>query len=173
RPSTVRQLFLPAQTTETPLSFYGMLLGGYNRQNGQSGLFQSPSFGPWILLQLNRRFLLEVNFDIGTSDISLGQAQLDWYLTNNLTLSAGRFLTPIGSFNERISPEWINKLPDIPIMFRQVVPQTSTDGVQFRGSRYLGALPIKMEYSFYGGNGFQLPQTPTTLTPVADLQGLT
>ena len=58
-------------------------------------------------------------------------------------------------------------------MFRQVVPLTSTDGVQFRGSRYLGALPIKMEYSFYGGNGFQLPQKPTTLTTVADLQGLT
>jgi hypothetical protein len=53
------------------------------------------------------------------------------------------------------------------------VPQTSTDGLQLRGSKYLGALPIKMEYSGYLGNGFQLTQKPTTLTPVADLEGLT
>jgi hypothetical protein len=172
-PYTVRELFLPTQTNETPLAIYGQLLGGYSKQSGRTGFFQSPSLGPWFLLQLNNRFLLEANFDITPNAISLGQGQLDWYLNNAMTLVAGRFLTPIGTFNERLSPEWINKLPDIPIMFRQVVPLTSTDGVQLRGSRYLGPFPVKLEYSLYGGNGFQLVQRPTTLTPVADLQGIT
>jgi hypothetical protein len=172
-PYTARELFLPTQTNETPFSIYGQLLGGYSKQNGQTGVWQSPEIGPWFLLQLNNRFLFSANFDIGVNSISLGQAQADWYITNYLTLTAGRFLTPIGSFNERLSPEWIDKLPDIPVMFYQVLPQTSTDGVQLRGSKYLGALPIKMEYSGYLGNGFQLTQKPTTLTPVADLEGLT
>ena len=59
-PYTARELFLPTQTNETPLAFYGTLLGGYNRQNGQSGLWESPEFSPFLLLQLNRRFLFEV-----------------------------------------------------------------------------------------------------------------
>ena len=172
-PYTAKELFLPTQTNETPLAIYGQILGGYRRQNGQAGLFQSPSFGPWILLQLNNRFLLEVNFDITSGGVGIGQVQLDWFLNNYLTLSAGRFLTPIGSFNERLSPEWINKLPDAPIMFNQVLPGTSTDGIQLRGSRYLGRLPAKLEYSLYGGNGFQLPQTPKGLTQVSDFQNLT
>jgi hypothetical protein len=174
-PYTARELFLPTQTNETPLSIYGQILGGYSKFNGQTGIFQSPSYGPWFLLQLNNKFLLEVNLDLSTSGVEFGQAQVDWFVNNNLTVVAGRYLTPIGSFNERISPEWINKLPDIPIMFNQVIPQSSTDGIQLRGSRYLGGLPYKLEYSAYLGNGFQLAQTPKAgqLTPVADLNGIT
>jgi hypothetical protein len=172
-PYTARELFLPAEANETPLSIYGEILGGYNKQNGQSGLFQSPTFAPWFLLQLNKKFLLEVNTGVSTSGIGLGQAQVDYFATDWLTIVAGRYLTPIGSFNERLSPEWINKLPDIPVMFREVVPQTATDGIQFRGSKYLGALPFKLEYSLYTGNGFQLGQKPTNLTQVANLQRIT
>lgn len=172
-PYTARELFLPTQANETPLAIYGQIVGGYSKQNGRSGLFGSPVFGPWFLLQLNNKFLLEVNLDFSTSGVGIGQAQLDWFLADWLTLSAGRFLTPIGSFNERLGPEWINKLPDIPVMFRQVVPLTSTDGLQLRGARYLGDLPLKVEYSAYAGNGFQFAQRPTALTQVADIQGLT
>jgi hypothetical protein len=169
-PYTARELFLPTQTNETPLSIYGQILGGYSKINGQSGLFQSPSFSPFILLQLNQKFLMEVSFDVGTAGFGMRQAQMDWFVKDWLTVSAGRFLTPIGSFNERLYREWINKLPDIPLMFRQVVPLTSTDGLQLRGSRYLGGLPLKLEYSIYAGNGFQLSQKPP---PVGDLQRLT
>ncbi len=172
-PYTARELFLPTESNETPLSIYGQIMGGYSKQNGQSGLFRSPVFDPWFLIQLNKKFLLEVNMQFSTLGFGLPQAQVDYFATDWLTAVAGRFLTPIGSFNERLSPEWINKLPDIPIMFRQVVPLSSTDGIQFRGSRYLGALPLKMEYSLYTGNGFEFASKPSTLTPVANLQGLT
>jgi hypothetical protein len=170
-PYTARELFLPGQTNETPVSIYGQIVGGYNKFNGQTGTFLSPEVDPWILVQLNNKFLLEMNFYIGTTSIDLTQAQVDWFVGNNLTVSAGRFLTPIGAFNERLSPQWINKLPDNPIMFNQVIPLTSTDGIQLRGSKYLGSLPFKLEYSAYLGDGFQLTQQPTAgqLNRVADL----
>ena len=172
-PFTAREYFFPTETNETPLAIYGQIAGGYRKQNGRNGLFQSPSFDPWFLLQLNKRFLLSVNPYVFSSGIAHGQAQVDYYATDWLTVTVGRFLTPIGSFNERLSPQWINKLPDIPVMFRQVVPLTSTDGIQLRGSRYLGGLPLKLEYSLYVGNGFEFATKPTTITPVANLQALT
>jgi hypothetical protein len=174
-PYTARELFLPTQTNETPLSLYGYIVGGYSKFNGQTGIWQSPSYNPWFLLQLNNKFLLEVNLGFTTSGVGVGQSQVDWFVNNNLTVVAGRFLTPIGSFNERISPQWINKLPDNPVMFNQVIPLTSTDGIQLRGSRYLGGLPYKLEYSAYLGNGFQLaqPLKAGQLTTVSDLGRIT
>jgi hypothetical protein len=174
-PYTARELFLPSQTNETPLSIYGYMVGGYSKFNGQTGIWQSPSYNPWFLLQLNNKFLLDVNLGLTTSGVTLNQGQVDWFVNNSLTVTAGRFLTPIGSFNERISPQWINKLPDNPIMFNQVIPLTSTDGVQLRGSRYLGGLPYKLEYSAYLGNGFQLtePLKAGQLTTVSDLGRIT
>jgi hypothetical protein len=174
-PYTARELFLPTQTNETPLSIYGYIVGGYSKFNGQTGIWQSPSYNPWFLLQLNNKFLLGVNLGLTTSGVNLDQAQVDWFVTNSLTVSAGRFLTPIGSFNERLSPQWINKLPDNPIMFNQVIPLTSTDGIQLRGSRYLGGLPYKLEYSAYLGDGFQLaqPLKPGQVNVVSDLGRIT
>jgi hypothetical protein len=174
-PYTARELFLPTQTNETPLSIYGYTVGGYNRFNGQSGSWQSPAFNPWFLVQLNHKFLLEVNLGITTEGFGVSQSQVDWFVNNSLTVVAGRFLTPIGAFNERLSAQWINKLPDNPIMFNQVIPLTSTDGIQLRGSRYLGGLPYKLEYSGYLGNGFQLtqPLKAGQLTNVADLGRIT
>jgi len=88
----------------------------------------------------------------------------------SVSVVGGRFITPIGFFNERLNHEWINRLPDEPLMFRQVSPQISTDGFEIRGGAYLFGSPVKMEYMFYGGNGFQIqPGAPPGLTDVADL----
>ena len=171
-PAQLKQLFLPSGTNETPLSIYGQILGSYTKFNGQNGSFASPSIGPWFLIQLNKKFLLEANFDISNAGVSLPQAHLDWFVGNSFKIMAGRFLTPIGFFNERLGAEWINKLPDVPLMFNQVSPATSTDGLQIRGSSYIAGSPLKLEYSGYFGNGFQLAQRPTNLTQTADLQGI-
>src|SRR5262249_60546661 len=100
-------------------------------------------------------------------------AQVDWFVTDWLTVVAGRFITPIGFFNERLNHEWINKLPDVPLMFRQVSPLVNTDGIQLRGAFYPTSLPVKVEYSIYGGNGYQLTATPTGIGGVADLEAIT
>jgi hypothetical protein len=171
-PATLKELFLPTRPNETALSIYGQLFGGYQEINGRPGKFLTPDFAPYFLLQLNDHFLLEANVDITRAGIDVPTAQADWIVSDWLTVVAGRYLTPIGFFNERINHEWINKLPDVPLMFRQVSPLISTDGLQLRGAAYLGCSPVKIEYSLYGGNGLQLANAPTTLTQAADLGAL-
>jgi hypothetical protein len=171
-PSNLKELFSPFTNNETELSIYGQLLGTYTKFNGQNGNFGGSQLGPWLLLQLNKKFLLECNFDITPSGIEMPQLHLDWFVGHNVKIMAGRFLTPIGFFNERLGPEWINKLPDQPLMFNQVSPLTSTDGLQLRGANYLFGSPIKMEYTGYFGNGFQLAQKASNLTQVADFESI-
>jgi hypothetical protein len=156
------------------LSIYGHLVENFHQFNGKAGVFESPDLAPFLLLQLNDRFLLEFDFDINNSGIAgVGTAQVDWILTDWLTLVTGRYITPIGYFSERLSHEWINLLPDVPLMFRQVSPLISTDGIQLRGAAYLGCSPIKLEYSLYGGNGLRAAAPPASLNDVANLLNIT
>ena len=173
-PAPLKELFLPSGTNETPLSIYGQFLTNYHQFNGSPGRFESADFSPYFLLTLNDRFLLAASLDISSSgDVELGEAQVNWLASDCATVVAGRYLTPIGFFNERLNHEWINKLPDPALMFRQVSPLIATNGLEIRGATYLGCSPIKMEYSLYGGNGFQLSEAPGSLNDIADLGTLT
>ena len=172
-PAPLKELFLPTQTNETPLSIYGQFLDGYHQFDGQAGHFESPDFSPYFLLQLNEHFLLAASIDINNAGVGVGEAQVNWILSDHITLVGGRYITPIGFFNERINHEWINKLPDPPLMFRQVSPMISTDGVELRGGMYIGDSPVKLEYMVYGGNGFELSGPPGSLNDVADLGTIT
>src|SRR5262249_39465666 len=172
-PAPLKELFLPSGTNETPVSIYGQLLVNYHQFNARVGQFETPDFAPYFLLRLNDCFLLEANIDINNAGVSVAEAQVDWFVTDWLTVVAGRFITPIGFFNERLNHEWINKLPDVPLMFRQVSPLVNTDGIQLRGAFYPTSLPVKVEYSIYGGNGYQLTATPTGGGGVADLDAIT
>src|SRR5262249_26078582 len=96
-------------------------------------------------------------------------AQADFIVSDCLTAVAGRFRVPFGFFNERLHPAWINKLPDFPLMFRQVSPADfSLNGVQLRGATYLGCSPVKLEYAFYAANGSSLAYD-AELTALANL----
>jgi hypothetical protein len=172
-PSFLKELFLPSGTNESPLSIYGQFLMNYTQINEKAGQFSTPDFAPYFLLKLNEQFFLEANIDISNAGVAVSEAQVDWIVCDWLTIVAGRYITPIGFFNERLNHEWINRLPDVPIMFQQAAPLIDTDGIQFRGSTYLGCTPVKLEYSLYGGNGFQFATAPTTFSAVADLNGLT
>jgi hypothetical protein len=79
------------------------------------------------------------------------------YLVNDyVTLGAGKFLTPFGTFSERLHPAWINKLPDAPLPFGHdgLVPGSSI-GFDIRGG-----FPIlqasKINYALYLSNGPRL-----------------
>jgi hypothetical protein len=176
-PAALKELFLGSRNNETPLSIYGSFVENYSQPNGRNGTFGTPDFAPYFLLQLNEQFLLAANIDISNNGVSVGEAQVDWLVADWMTVVLGRFLTPIGFFNERLNHEWINRLPDVPLMFRQVVPLLSTDGLMVRGGVYLFGSPVKIEYALYGGNGAQAtagpPPGPTTYSEAVDLQGIT
>ena len=172
-PATLKELFLPMRTNETPLSIYGTFIENYKQFNAKPGAFTTPDFAPFFFLQLNDQVLLAANIDITNAGVSVGEAQVNWFATDWLTVVLGRYLTPIGYFNERLNHEWINRLPDVPLMFRQVSPLTSTDGIMLRGAAYICCTPVKMEYEVYGGNALQTGTVPTTVGQVADLQNIT
>ncbi len=173
-PAALKELFDTNYNHETPLSIYAQMLAGYNKQNGQNGNFSTMQFSPAFLIQLNKRFLVEASVDINNNfGTNIGNASIDVLLNKWMTLQFGRFITPIGQFNLWYNHEWVNRLPDPPLMFNQVSPQTSTDGLQLSGSTYLGASPLKFTYQLYFGNGFQVSAKPTNYNQSADLAYMT
>src|SRR5262249_16610485 len=148
--------FLPNRTNETPFSVYGTLVGGYQLfpHNPGEGQFFFDAIEPILLLQLNDHILLESELEFGTHDVAVGYAQADFIVNDWLTIVAGRYFGPVGFFNERLHPDWINKMPDFPLMMRQAsLADFSLNGMQARGGTYLFCTPVKMDYSFYVANG--------------------
>jgi hypothetical protein len=179
-PSQLGELFLGSGTNESPLSIYGALAFGYTKilgdpttaANGAGrpstpGGFYFGEFTPDFLLKLNDWILLEAEIGIGSDgSVSAGSfAQADFFVNDWLTIIAGRFVTPIGWYNERLNNPWINKLPvdapgSAPLLWLQVLPPFSSLGVQAQGAFYLGCSPLKLEYNAYVTNGLNL--TPAT-----------
>jgi hypothetical protein len=172
-PAPLKELFDPSYNNETPLSIYGALVDDYHQFHPERwGVFSTPTFSTFFLLTLNERIFLEANVDLRATGVDVPWAQMDFWLTDWLTFVVGRYLVPIGFYNERLAFEWGNKLPDDPLMFHQVSPLASTDGVQFRGATYLGCSPVKLEYALWFGNGMELSSAPAALADLADLDVL-
>lgn len=74
-------------------------------------------------------------------------AQLDYIANPYLTVTAGRFLTPFGIFNERLYPVWIRFLQPDPLTLP--INTAPSDGVMFRGGFPLNER-ANMNYALYG-----------------------
>jgi hypothetical protein len=195
-PAPLKELFLPSGTNETPLSIYGALAFGYSRIIGDSttaangagrpstpGGFYFGEFTPDFLLKLNDWIFLEAEIGIGSNgSVSAGSfAQADFFVNDWLTIIAGRFVAPIGWYNERLNNPWINKLPadapgSAPLLWLQVLPAFSLLGVEAQGSFYLGCSPVKLEYNAYISNGLNVtPATAgmPTINELANLENMT
>jgi hypothetical protein len=191
-PAQLKELFLPSGNNETPLSIYGSLSFGYSKiigdpttaANGAGrpptpGGFYFGEFTPDFLLKLNDWIFLEAELGIGSNGtVSAGSfAQADFFVNDWLTVIAGRFVAPIGWYNERINTPWINKLPadapgSAPLPWLQVLPPFSILGAQATGAFYLGCTPIKMEYAAYVGNGLNLTPAAAGAPTVNELANL-
>ncbi len=119
-------------------------------------------FVPIFLYQVGEKFLVEVELEFEFEDDELETeveyAQIDWLANDYLTVVAGKYLTPFGSFIERLHPAWINKLPTFPLPYQHgqsVVPFSQT-GLQLRGGVPLGDGLKRFTYSAYVSNGFQV-----------------
>jgi hypothetical protein len=199
-PAPLKDLFLPSGNSETALSIYGTLAVGYSKiigdsntsANGTTGGVPTPrphtfggfyygEFTPDFFLKLNDWVLLEAEIAVGAATTTVGAfAQADFFLTDWLTVTAGRFVAPIGWYNLRINNPWVNKLPSDapgsgPLLWQQVLPAFSLLGLQAEGSFYLGCSPIKLDYTFYVSNGLNLTPAAAgmpTLTELANLENM-
>lgn len=175
-PAYLKELYFASGTNESPLSVYNTLEAGWTYLPGQQhgpGQFEFGEYSPVFLLQLNNQFLFEAELEFrGSGEVEVGYAQLDWIVTDWLTSVTGRYLTPIGFFNERLHTPWINKMPDFPLMMQTVsLADFSLNGAQLRGAKYLFGSPLKVEYSVYAANGLGTPGAGA-LTDWADLGAL-
>ena len=75
----------------------------------------------------------------GSTLFDLGYANMVYMLRPNVIFTAGKFLTPIGQFNERFHPSWINPLPVNPLGMGHGGPLPAAElGIQVRGGLQAG-----------------------------------
>jgi hypothetical protein len=112
-------------------------------------------YGYKDLLLLESEFEFEVGED-GETETTLEYLSIDWFINDYMALVAGKFLSPLGQFQQNLHPGWINKLPTAPVGFRhdQAVPSAEV-GVQLRGGFSVPGFndTALMNYAVYVGNG--------------------
>jgi len=121
--------------------FLGATQGGVN--------FYQPVVAPVLAVPLGENWLIESRADLrgfvsredGTTGPYQGQffdtleyLQIDYNASSRLTITAGRFLTPFGIFNERLSAIWINKFQDAPVIAAIGTSEGYSDGFMVRGA---------------------------------------
>lgn len=138
----------------THLPTHEFIVAGYGtagwrtEQDGVNSFFGSLS--PLLLFQFSERFLFEaeLEFEIedGATRTGLEYAQIDFFLNDNLTLVAGKFLVPFGVFGERLHPTWINLFATNPPFYghgggtlEPLLPIMADFGGMIRGAWSLGA----------------------------------
>src|ERR1700683_1247016 len=148
-------------------------VGFFDNKEGGSNSFL-PVIAPVVLVPLGDRWLIEsrsnftevFNRQDGTTGPYQGQffgtleyLQVDYNVTSALTVTAGRFLTPFGIFNERLTPIWINRFQDGPYIGTIGTAGGYADGVMARGG-------------WDSGNGYSINYTAyaSTLSTVNKLE---
>ena len=152
------------------MSIFGQMLFGYNKQNGQNGNFTTMQVSPYFLVQLNKRFLVEASIDLSNVDgVGIGNAQIDILLNKWMTLNIGRFITPIGQFNLWYNHEWVNRLPDPPLMFNQVSPADLDRWHPAQRGHLPGRLADQVHLSALFWKRVQVAQKPANYSQSVDL----
>ncbi len=157
----------PGKAVEGALSRYwgdsralvtGYGFAGYQWDDGSDENSFNAAFVPIALFRINDRILFEaeVEFELEDNQVEVGleYALADIILTDNITLSAGKFLLPFNEFAERLHPAWINKLVSFPSPYEganRIVPFTEL-GAQLRGGVDMGKAGL-FDYAIYVANG--------------------
>ncbi len=119
------------------------------------------NFNPMFHFLYGNKILWEAELEVeveenGDTEIGLEYTTVDIFLTDKLTLLAGKFLSPIGQFRQNLHPSWINKLPSAPPGFgHDGAAPISEVGLQLRGVAPVGANG-RITYAAYIGNGPKL-----------------
>jgi len=135
---------------------------GFNSTNSgdeKESSFVGSAFAPIFLFKHSDKLMFEaeLEFELENNDLEIGleYANAMYVLNKNMTVRAGKFLLPFGTFMERLHPSWINRLTTRPLGFgHDGIAPGSGIGVELRGAFDLGK--SKLNYSIYTTNGPRL-----------------
>ncbi|MCF6216757.1 MAG: OprO/OprP family phosphate-selective porin [Emcibacter sp.] len=120
--------------------------------------FLAGKFNPAFHFQFKDWIMFESELEITTSgegvtEIVMEYSQLNFLVHDNVTLVVGKYLSPIGQFQERLHPSWINRSMNPPAGFGHGGIQPASEvGVMLRGGVPL-ADEFTFSYSLSVGNG--------------------
>jgi hypothetical protein len=135
-----------AQTadTEKPVPILTGNAGAFSFVTGGHNVIDT-QINPVLLVPLGDRWLIEARAEFegafqrppgggpygGPVDKHVDYAQVDYIASPYVTITAGRFLTPFGVFNERLYPVWIRFLQPDPLIYP--IDTAPSDGAMLRG----------------------------------------
>tara|TARA_R110001592_G_scaffold103889_4_gene292452 strand:- start:232 stop:1491 length:1260 start_codon:yes stop_codon:yes gene_type:complete len=121
--------------------------------------FTPGSIAPILMYRQNDKLFFEAEFEgafeDGEFEWTIEYADISYILNDYMTVRAGKFMLPFGTFMEKLHPAWINRLSTKPLGFGHdgIAPGNDV-GAEVRGAFYTG--PIKLNYQAYVVNGAQL-----------------
>lgn len=124
---------------------------------GENDAFTAGSFNPVFHFQYKDKVMIESELEIevesdGSTEFEMEYTTINLMLNDSVTLVAGKFISPVGQFQERLHPAWINKMTDAPAGFGHGGAQPLSDvGLQVRGGIPIGSTTLT--YAAGVGNG--------------------
>ena len=154
---------MAAENADIKWRVTGSVVANYMNSDmkGAPNTYTGGSFMPIFLVRYKDLLELESHLEFANNgsetESSLEYSQLDIFATDWATIVAGKFLSPMGQFQQSFHPPWINKLPDRPAGFAEDggAEPLSDVGVQVRGAVGL-TQNASINYAVYSGNGPQL-----------------
>lgn len=149
----------PSKTQFMMRGYGSALFQSLNDEGEKESSFKTGHFSPIFLVKLSDKLMFETElefvFEDGELETVLEYANIMYSLNDYMTVRAGKFLLPYGTFTERLHPSWINKLSTAPLGFGHdgIVPSSGI-GVELRGAFAAGG--SKFNYSLYSTNGPKL-----------------
>jgi hypothetical protein len=153
--------WLVAQTAdnEKPIPILSGSAGAFSFVRGGQNLIDT-QINPVLLVPLGDRWLVESRAEFegqfqrppdggpygGPVNKHVDYAQVDFIASPYVTVTAGRFLTPFGIFNERLYPVWIRALQPDPLTLP--INTAPSDGAMLRGGFPVNA-KANMNYAAY------------------------
>ena len=149
----------PGKSKSMLRGFYHSGFEGVTSNNETELNFAGGSINPILMYKQSDRLFFESEFEgeyeDGEFEWSMGYADMSYVLNKYMTVRAGKFLLPFGTFGEKLHPAWINRLATAPLGFgHDGITPSSDVGVELRGAFYSGSM--KINYQAYVINGPQL-----------------
>jgi hypothetical protein len=147
------------QQEDKPLPILTGSIGTFSFVTGGQNLIDT-QINPLLLVPLGDHWLIESRTEFegkfqrppgggpygGPVNKHVDYAQVDYIANPYLTVTAGRFLTPFGIFNERLYPVWIRALQPDPLILP--INTAPSDGAMLRGGFPVNAT-ANMNFALY------------------------